>query len=145
MKTPISATQAACSFSDLLNHVRECGEEFLIERDGEPIGILSPVKPPTHTVADLVALLRSLPTPDPAFWDEVEAATRQYPVGYQPSGARDSAHCPGPAQLALLLDRSGRAVCWYHPESDRLLPPPRRRPLCLLDRCAPTHRYASRL
>ena len=79
MRTPLSATHAAHSFSDLLNRVRERGEEFIIERDGEPIGILSPVKPPTHTVADLVALLRSLPTPDPAFWDEVEAATRQYP------------------------------------------------------------------
>jgi len=29
------------------------------------------------TVADLVALLRSLPKPDPGFWDTVEAATKQ--------------------------------------------------------------------
>lgn len=77
MKTHISATQAARNFSELLNRARDRGEEFIIERDGEPIGILSPVKPPTCTVADLVALLRSLPKPDPGFWDAVEEATKQ--------------------------------------------------------------------
>ena len=79
MKTPISATHAARNFSELLNRTRDRGEEFIIERDGEPIGILSPVKPPTCTVADLVALLRSLPKPDSGFWDDVEVATQQYP------------------------------------------------------------------
>lgn len=45
----------------------------------ESLSSLSPTESPVRTVADLVALLRSLPTPGLAFWDDVEAATRQYP------------------------------------------------------------------
>jgi hypothetical protein len=45
--------------------------------DDEPIGVLLPVKPPMLTVADLVALLRPLPKPDPGFWDTVEEAAKQ--------------------------------------------------------------------
>jgi len=78
MKSHISATQAVRQFSDLLNRVRYRGEEFIIERGGEPICILSPLKPSTCTGAELVAILRSLPKPDPGFWDAVEEATRQY-------------------------------------------------------------------
>ena len=78
MKSHISATQAARTFSDLLNRVRYRGEEFVIERSGEPICILSPVKPLSCTGTDMVALLRSLPKPDAAFWDAVEDATKQY-------------------------------------------------------------------
>lgn len=78
MKSRISATQAARTFSDLLNRVRYRGEEFVIERGGEPICTISPVKPQPCTGADIVALLRSLPKPDAAFWDAVEDATKQY-------------------------------------------------------------------
>ncbi len=52
---------------------------IIVERESEPMCTRSPITSPTCTVADLVTLLRSLPTPDPGFWDEVEAATRQYP------------------------------------------------------------------
>ena len=76
----ISATQAARAFSDLLNRVRYRGEVFVIERGGEPICEMSPVKPPRFTGADLLRLLRSLPKPDAGFWDAVEDATRQKPV-----------------------------------------------------------------
>ncbi|HKA54350.1 MAG TPA: hypothetical protein VKJ47_11880 [Candidatus Binatia bacterium] len=78
MKSRISATQAARTFSTLLNRIRDHGEEFIIERDGEPICTMSPVKPTRCTGTDLAALLRSLPKPDAAFWDAVEEATRQY-------------------------------------------------------------------
>jgi antitoxin (DNA-binding transcriptional repressor) of toxin-antitoxin stability system len=73
----LSATQAARTFSDLLNRVRYRGEAFVIERGGEPVCEISPVKPPRFTGADLAALLRSLPKPDAGFWDAVEEATRQ--------------------------------------------------------------------
>ncbi len=73
----LSATQAARTFSDLLNRVRYRGEVFVIERGGEPVCEISPVKPPRFTGADLLALLRSLPKPDAGFWDAVEEATRQ--------------------------------------------------------------------
>lgn len=73
----LSATQAARTFSDLLNRVRYRGEAFVIERGGEPVCEISPVKPPRFSGADLLALLRSLPKPDAGFWDAVEEATRQ--------------------------------------------------------------------
>lgn len=76
----ISATQAARTFSDLLNRIRYRGEVFVIERGGEPICEMSPVKPPRFSGSDLLGLLRSLPKPDAGFWDAVEEATRQGPT-----------------------------------------------------------------
>jgi antitoxin (DNA-binding transcriptional repressor) of toxin-antitoxin stability system len=73
----ISATQAARTFSDLLNRIRYGGEAFVIERGGEPICEMSPITLPRFTGADLMGLLRSLPKPDAGFWDAVEKATRQ--------------------------------------------------------------------
>jgi antitoxin (DNA-binding transcriptional repressor) of toxin-antitoxin stability system len=78
MKTHISATQVVRTFSDILNRVHYRGEEFIVERGGEPICTLSPVKFSTCTGADLAALLHTLPKPDLAFWDAVEEATQQY-------------------------------------------------------------------
>src|SRR5262249_40754547 len=54
------------------------------------------------------------------------------PPRHESFGARDSRHCPRPAQLALLLDRSGRPVCRHCPKLDRLVPLARGRSLCLL-------------
>jgi antitoxin (DNA-binding transcriptional repressor) of toxin-antitoxin stability system len=76
----ISATQAARTFSELLNRVRHRGETFLIERGGEPICEISPAKPPRRTGADLMVLLRKLPKPDGGFWDTVEEETQQEPM-----------------------------------------------------------------
>ena len=78
MKLHISSTQAARTFSDLINRVCYRGEEFIVERGGEPVCTISPVKPLHCTGAELSVLLTSLPKPDPAFWDEVEEATHQY-------------------------------------------------------------------
>jgi hypothetical protein len=76
----ISATAAARSFSELLDRVCYRGESFVIERGGEPICEMSHVKPLRFTGTDFVALLESLPKPDPTFWDAVEDATRQAPA-----------------------------------------------------------------
>ena len=73
----ISATQAARTFSDLLNRIHYGGEAFVIERGGEPICEMSPVTQPRFTGAHLKSLLVSLPKPDAGFWDIVEKATRQ--------------------------------------------------------------------
>ena len=78
MKRRISATQAARTFSDLLNRVCYRGEEFIVERSGEPVCIISPVKPLQYTGAELIELLKSLPKPDAGFWDSVEETTHQY-------------------------------------------------------------------
>ena len=76
----VSATEAARSFSELLDRVCYRGESFVIERGGEPVCEMSHVKPARFTGADLVALLDSLPKPDATFWDAVEVATRQKPM-----------------------------------------------------------------
>ena len=73
----VSATQAARSFSELLDRVCYRGESFVIERGGELVCEMSRVKPPHFTGADFLSLVRSLPKPDRRFWNAVEEATRQ--------------------------------------------------------------------
>jgi len=76
----ISATEAARSFSELLDRVCYRGETFIIERGGEPVCEISHVKPMRFTGADFLTLLHSLPKPDSTFWNAVEKATRQEPA-----------------------------------------------------------------
>jgi antitoxin (DNA-binding transcriptional repressor) of toxin-antitoxin stability system len=73
----ISATEAARSFSELLDRVCYRGESFVIERGGEPVCEMSPVKPLRFTGADFLSLLHSLPKPDPGYWGAVEETTKQ--------------------------------------------------------------------
>ena len=77
MESYISATRAARTFSDLINRVRYRGEEFVIERGGEPVCRLVPAGPRKFTVADMVKLLRSIPKPDPGYWDDLEQIQRE--------------------------------------------------------------------
>jgi antitoxin (DNA-binding transcriptional repressor) of toxin-antitoxin stability system len=79
MKTRISATQAARTFSDLINRVRYRGEEFIVERGGELVCQIIPARPVVRTVADLVQLLRTAPQPDEEYWDIVEDITKHQP------------------------------------------------------------------
>jgi prevent-host-death family protein len=79
MRTRISATEAARRFSDLLNRVRYRGEEFVVERGGEPVCRIVPARPAKPTLADLARILESAPKPDPAYWDAVEDAIRRQP------------------------------------------------------------------
>ena len=76
----ISATEAARSFSELLDRVCYRGETFVIERGGEPVCEISHVKPLRFTGADFLTLLHSLPKPDPDYWQAVEKATKQKSV-----------------------------------------------------------------
>src|SRR4029079_5168503 len=75
----ISATEAARSFSELLDRVCYRGETFVIERGGELVCEMSLVTPPRFTGADFLTLLHSLPKPDPGYWDAVEESTKQTP------------------------------------------------------------------
>ena len=75
----ITATEAARGFSELLNRVRYRGEEFVIERGGEPVGRLSPVRPVASTVEDLVRVLRSAPHPDDDYLLELESLQKRQP------------------------------------------------------------------
>lgn len=76
----VSATEAARSFSELLDRVCYRGETFVIERGGEPVCEISHVTPPRFTGADFLTLLHSLPKPDPGYWDAVEDRTKQTPA-----------------------------------------------------------------
>jgi antitoxin (DNA-binding transcriptional repressor) of toxin-antitoxin stability system len=76
----ISATEAARSFSELLDRVCYRGETFVIERGGELVCEMSHVTPLRFTGADFLALLHSLPKPDPGYWDAVEERTKQTPA-----------------------------------------------------------------
>jgi antitoxin (DNA-binding transcriptional repressor) of toxin-antitoxin stability system len=76
MKSRISATTAARSFSELMNRVRYRGESFIVERGGKPICEILPARPPKFTGAQLVDLLRSLPRPDEEYLTVVEDLTK---------------------------------------------------------------------
>lgn len=80
MESRISATDAARTFSDLLDRVRDRGEVFVVERGGEPVCRIAPVAGGRgFTAADLLALLAAAPPPDPAYLDTVEELARGQP------------------------------------------------------------------
>ena len=79
MKFRISATEAARSFSELMNRVRYRGESFVVERGGKPICEILPAKPPKFSGAELASLLRSLPTPDEDYLAIVEELIARQP------------------------------------------------------------------
>jgi len=78
MESRVSATQAARSFSDLLNRIRYRGEEFVVERSGEPVCRMLPAEPPRRfTLRELATLLRETPRPDPGYATDVRRAVRR--------------------------------------------------------------------
>lgn len=78
MESRVSATHAARGFSDLLNRIRYRGEEFVVERGGEPVCRMLPAEPPRRfTLRDLATLLREAPRPDPGFATDVRRAVRR--------------------------------------------------------------------
>lgn len=79
MKSHISATEAARSFSELMNRARYRGESFVVERGGKPICEIIPAKPPKFSGSDLAELLRSLPKPDEEYLALVEELAAKQP------------------------------------------------------------------
>ena len=78
MPKKISATEAARSFSDILNRVRYRGEEFVIERGGEAVCRMIPATAPTRaTGRQMAAVVRDLPRPDAEFVAHVAEAVRR--------------------------------------------------------------------
>ncbi len=85
MKSNISATEAARRFSDIINRVAYRDEEFVVERGGEAVCMIVPAGPRPFTLNNLADLLSTIPKPDPAFWDEVEALAKHQPNVPEPS------------------------------------------------------------
>ena len=77
MATKVSATEAVRTFSDLLNRIRYRGEEFVVERAGEPVCRMTPAGPvKALTFRDLVSLLRDIPKPDADYASDVRRDAR---------------------------------------------------------------------
>lgn len=68
----LTATEAARSFSDVLNQVA-AGEEFEIVRNGAPVARLTPCPVRSVSAERLNALLERLPPVDDAFADDIRA------------------------------------------------------------------------
>jgi len=71
----LSATEASRNFSEIMNRVKYRGESFIIERGGERICEVRPAAPTRFTGADLIALLRSVPSVDDDYLGVVEELT----------------------------------------------------------------------
>jgi len=76
----VSATDAARTFSDLLNRVQYRGETVVVERNGAAVCEIAPAKPLRFTLSDLARLLRSSARPDSGYWDLIEAITQNQPI-----------------------------------------------------------------
>lgn len=74
METMITATTLANNLSDVLDRVKERGERFVVEQNGERVATIIPVPPQRGpTLGEFRALLRDLPPPDEAFAGDVAA------------------------------------------------------------------------
>jgi len=77
MTTHVSATEAVRTFSDLLNRILYRGEEFVVERAGEPVCRMMPAAPAKRlNLRDLASLLREIPKPDAGYASDVRRAAR---------------------------------------------------------------------
>ena len=71
----ISATDAAKTFGQLVDRVRETRAIYVIERGGTPVAQIGPVSRAACTVGDLVTALRELKM-DKSYLREVERGIR---------------------------------------------------------------------
>ena len=80
METTITATELAKNLSDVLNRIRYRGERFVVERNGEPVATLAPVRAPTGiTVNELFDLVRRIGLPGEGFAPDLEAIQSEQP------------------------------------------------------------------
>lgn len=79
MSSSVSATEAARSFSEILNRVNYRGESFVVERGGTAVCRIIPAGPARCTVSDLIQVLRTAPKPDDAYLDIVEDLGKRQP------------------------------------------------------------------
>jgi len=78
MSRKVSATEAVRTFSDILNRIRYRGEEFVVERAGEPVCRMTPAAPARSlTLRELASLLRAIPKADEAYASDVRRAARR--------------------------------------------------------------------
>ena len=76
MKTRMTATEAARTFSEILNRVALKGESFIVERRGRPVCEILPAPSKKFTAADFAEMIRTAPRPDNQYFDDVEEAIK---------------------------------------------------------------------
>jgi antitoxin (DNA-binding transcriptional repressor) of toxin-antitoxin stability system len=80
METTISATELSKRLSDILNRVKYRGERFVIQRNGEAVAMISPVRTkPGITARELIAQVGNLEFPGHGFGDDLEAVQSAQP------------------------------------------------------------------
>ena len=79
MITRISATEANRTFSDVVSRVRYRGEEFIVEKGGDPVCRIEPIGPRGCTGAELLQLIDGLPSPDPEYIAATKEVVRKQP------------------------------------------------------------------
>lgn len=78
MVTKITPAELSDHLSDILERVKENGEDFVIEKDGEPLARLAPNSPKTATWRSLADIFEHCP-PDPEFADDLERVHKSQP------------------------------------------------------------------
>ena len=79
METKITATELARDLSNVLNRVRYQGETFRVERNGEAVAVILPVRSrPATTLRELGFRLRNLRMPE-GFADDLEEIIKNQP------------------------------------------------------------------
>ena len=74
MSNRLSTTELVDRLPDILARVRDRGEHFVIERDGEPVATLAPPAASRGiTLRELAERLADLDWPDDGFADDLEA------------------------------------------------------------------------
>lgn len=74
METTITATELSELLSDVLNRVKDRGERFVVQRNGETVATIAPASNSRGiTARELIALAGDLPMPGDGFADDLEA------------------------------------------------------------------------
>lgn len=85
MDTTISATELSRRMSDILNRVKYRGERFIIQRNGESIAVIQPLRDkPGITARELIAQVGNLEFPGDGFGDDLEAVQSAQPPAEMP-------------------------------------------------------------
>ena len=85
MKTRVTATEAARKFSEILNRVAYKGETFIVERSGQVVCEIAPVRGKKFTAKDFAEMIKSVPRPDDQYFDDVEEVIKnRQPVAPSP-------------------------------------------------------------
>lgn len=73
MEHRISSTDLARSLGDVLGRVRDLGDSFIVERNGEPVARLSPLSEGVRaTVREGLRAWAEAGPPDPSFAEDLE-------------------------------------------------------------------------